>query len=129
MKGFYRIVAVAVIGVLAAFPVMARVTCAIGMAAKAPCTPHCHMAMAAKTMGCTMPFQAGPNGCDENCCQNGMQQGVVKTDAKPKALKADLVAILLPAVVSEGRIPANLPVDGRVDTGPPRYILFRVFRI
>jgi hypothetical protein len=85
--------------------------------------------MAAKAMGCAMPFQAGRTGCDENCCQNGMQQGVVQTDVKPKAVKAELVAILHAAAANEGRVFANMPVAGRVDTGPPRYILFQVFRI
>ena len=129
MKGFSRIVAVAVIGVLAAFPVMARVTCAMGMAAKAPCTHHCHRGMGAKAVGCSMPLQAGRTGCDENCCQNGMQQGVFQRDAKPKAVKAEFVAILAPAVVSQGKVLAGLPVHRRVDTGPPRYILLQVFRI
>ena len=129
MKLFCKFVAMAVVGVLAAFPVMARVTCAMGMAAKAPCTPHCHMAIGARARGCSMPFQADRTGCDENCCQNGMQQGIVRINAKAKAVKADLVAILPPAAVSEGRVFVSLPVDGRVDTGPPRYILFRVFRI
>jgi hypothetical protein len=129
MKLLLKTVAVAVIGVLFAFPVMARVMCAEGMAAKAPCTPHCHRAKGAKATGCSMPFQAGRTGCDENCCQNGMQPGVFQIGAKHKAVKAELVAILPPAVMSAGRVLANLPVDGRVDTGPPRYVLFRVFRI
>jgi hypothetical protein len=129
MKFFLKFVAVAVIGVLAGFPAMARVMCAEGMAAKAPCTSHCHRAMGAKAMGCSMRFQAGPTGCDENCCQNGMQQGVFQKDSKPKAVRAELDAILPPAAASEGRVFASLPEDGKVDTGPPRYILFRVFRI
>jgi hypothetical protein len=129
MKIFLKIVAVAVIGLLAGFPAMARVMCAEGMTAKVPCKPHCHRAMGAKGMGCSMPFQAGSLGCDENCCQNGMQQGVFQADAKPKAVKAVLVAILPPAAVSEGRVFASLPEDGKADTGPPRYILFQVFRI
>jgi hypothetical protein len=129
MKLFYKIVAVAVIGVLAGFPFMARAMCAEGMAAKAPCKPHCHMAMGAKATGCSMRFQAGRTGCDENCCQNGMQQGIFRADAKSEAARAALVAILPAAVVSEGKLFASLPVDGRVDTGPPRYILFQVFRI
>jgi hypothetical protein len=129
VKLFHKIVAVAVIGVLAGFPAMARVMCAAGMPVKEPCKPHCHRAMDAKAAGCAMRFQAGPNGCDENCCQNGMQQGVFQRDAKAKAHKAELVAILPPAAVSEGGVFASLPVDGKVDTGPPRYILFRVFRI
>jgi hypothetical protein len=80
-------------------------------------------------MDCPTPFQANRTGCDENCCQNGMQQGVFQTVVKRKAVKAELVAILPPAVMSASRVLANLPVDGRVDTGPPRYVLFRVFRI
>ena len=129
MKLFCKFVAMAAVGVLAAFPVMARVTCAMGMAAKAPCTHPCHRAMGAKAMGCSMPLQAGRTGCDENCCQNGMQQGIVRLDAKHKAVKVELAAILPPAALSEGKVFANLPPEGRVDAGPPRYILFRVFRI
>jgi len=129
MKVFLKIVAVAVIGVLSAYPTMARVTCAEGMAAKAPCAPHCHRAMGAKAMGCSMPLQAGRTGCDENCCQNGMQPGFFQTGAKPKTVKAGLVAILPTVAVSEGKLFANLPSDGRVGTGPPRYVLFRVLRI
>jgi hypothetical protein len=129
MKLFHKIVAVAVIAVLAGFPAMARVMCAEGMAAKAPCKPHCPMAMGANARGCSMPFQAGRTGCDENCCQNGMQQGVFRADGKARALKADLVAILPAPVLSEGTVFASQPGDGRVDTGPPRYILFQVFRI
>lgn len=129
MKLFCKIVAVAVVGVLAGFPAMARVMCAEGMAAKAPCKPHCPMAMGVKAKGCSMPFQAGRIGCDENCCQSGMQQGVFQTDSKAKALKADLVATLPAPVLSEGAVFASVPLDGGVDTGPPRFILFRVIRI
>jgi hypothetical protein len=49
--------------------------------------------------------------------------------AKPKAVKAELVAILPTMVASEGKFFANLQGEGRVDTGPPRYVLFRVLRI
>ena len=129
MKVFLRFVAVAVIGVLAGFPVMARVACAKDMVAKPLCAPHCRMAAGAKASGCSMPLQAGRIGCDANCCQNGMQQGVFQTGAKSKVVNVELVAILPPTVVSEGKVFARLPVDGRVDTGPPRYVLFRVFRI
>jgi len=129
MKGFLKIVALAVIVVLAGFPAMARVMCAEGMAANAPCPPHCHRAMGAKAGGCSMRLQASRSGCDENCCQSGMQPGVFQTHSKRKAANAELVAILPNAAVSEDRVFAALPEDGRVDTGPPRYILFRVFRI
>jgi len=129
MKRFRMIAAVALIGVLAGFPAMARVMCAEGMAAKTPCTPHCRSAKGAQVISCSMRLQAGRPGCDANCCQNGMQQGVFQRDSKLKPLKAELVAILPPAAVNESTVFANLPEDGRVDTGPPRYILFRVFRI
>jgi hypothetical protein len=129
MKVYAKVVALSVIWVLAGFPVMARVACAQGMAAKAPCTPHCHRAKGARAAGCSMPFKAGGPGCDANCCQNGMQQGVVRVNAKPKAVKAELVAVLPAVGMSEGRVFANRQADGRVDTGPPRYVLFRVFRI
>lgn len=129
MKIFLKFVAVAVIGVLSAYPTMARVTCAMGMEAKTPCTPDCGMAMGAMGKDCPTPNQAGGPGCAENCCQNGMQPGVVQVNAKPKAVKAELVAILPTAAVSEGKFFAYLPLKGRVDTGPPRYVLFRVLRI
>jgi hypothetical protein len=128
MKVFLRIVAVAVIGVLAAYPPLAGATCPMNTAAKA-CEPGCAMAMDAMGKDCPMPLQASKLGCAENCCENSMQQGVVQTDAKPKAVRAELVAILPPAAVIEGRVVASLPADGRVDTGPPRFILFRVIRV
>lgn len=129
MKIFRKIVALSVIWVVAGFPVMARVTCALGMAARVPCTHQCHRAKGGKALSCSMPFQAGRTGCAENCCQNGMQQGVIRADAKPKVLHAELIAILPPAAVSGENLLSYLPVDGRVDTGPPRFILFQVFRI
>jgi hypothetical protein len=126
MKIFLKIVALAVIGVLSVYPTMARVTCAMGMVAKVPCTPACGVA---KGKDCPMPNQAGSMGCDGNCCQSGMQPGVFQVNVKPKAVKAELVAILPTVVVSEGKLFAYLPLNGRVDTGPPRYVLFRVLRI
>jgi hypothetical protein len=124
MKVFLKIVAVAVIGVLAAYPPLAGATCPMNTA-KA-CEPGCAMAMG---KDCPMPLQASKLGCSENCCENSMQQGVVQTDAKMKAVRAELVAILSPAAATEGKVVANLPADGRVDTGPPRFILFRVIRV
>jgi hypothetical protein len=129
MKLFPKIVAMAVIGVLSAYPALARVTCAMGMAAKARCAPDCGMAMGAMGMNCPMSSQASGPGCAENCCQNGMQPGVFQMDAKPKAVKAELVAILPPTAMTVSRLLANLPLAARVDTGPPRYVLFQVFRI
>jgi hypothetical protein len=129
MKAFFKIVALAVIGVLSAYPALAGATCPMGMVSKAPCASGCGMAMSAMGMDCPTPTQASKLGCAENCCQNSTQQGVVQTGARPKAVRAELVAILLPAVANEGKVFASLPKDGRVDTGPPRFILFRVIRI
>jgi hypothetical protein len=58
-----------------------------------------------------------------------MQPGVAQMDGKPKAARTELVAMLPPVTASEGKFFANLPAEGRVDTGPPRFILFQVFRI
>ena len=87
------------------------------------------MAMGAMGADCPMQHQASKLGCAENCCQNSMQPGVAQLDGKPKAARAELVAILPPATVSAGKVFAHMPTDGRVDTGPPRFILFQVFRI
>jgi hypothetical protein len=129
MKVFLKIVALAVVGVLSAYPALAGATCAMGTTANMPCKSDCGMAMGTMGANCPMPHKASKLGCAENCCQNSMQPGVTQMDAKPKAATVELVAVLPPATALEGKFFANLPAEGRVDTGPPRFILFRVFRI
>jgi hypothetical protein len=129
MKVFFKIVALAIVGVLAAYPALAGASCAMGSAANVPCKPDCGMAMSGMGIDCPMHDQASKLGCAENCCQNSMQPGVAQLDAKPKAVRAELIAILPPATMGESRIFANLQAERRVDTGPPRFILLRVLRI
>lgn len=129
MKLFCKIVALAVAGVLCAYPALAGASCDMGSASKMPCKPDCGMTMSGMGMDCPMPVQASKLGCAENCCQNSMQPGVTQMDGKPKGLRAELITILPPATAVEGKFVANLRTEERVDTGPPRFILFQVFRI
>jgi hypothetical protein len=129
MKRLLQIVSVLVIALLAAQPALAGLTCNMEAPGSMACAPVCAMATNQMGMDCQMPQQVAGAGCMEDCCQHGLPQAVAQfaTGAKPKA--PQLLPTTLPMAPPAETVFAVTPPGGIIAATPPRYILFRVFRI
>lgn len=131
MKRLLQIVALAVVAALAAQPALAGLLCPMGNP-NGGSRAHCSgMAMGGLGVQCPMHRQIACIGCEQNCCKEGIPQGVVRlaTDRRPKTGKTQFLA--LPPRIAADDVTAFLvpPIDRRVASGPARYILLQVFRI
>jgi hypothetical protein len=132
MKRILQIVAVLSVALLAAQPALAGLSCTMEAPTSMPCVPGCDMtAMSQMGMDCQMPLQIAGTGCFQDCCQRGLPQVVAQlaSGAKPKAARTQLVLIVPQIAPALQRSFAATPPDAIVAAAPPRYILFRVFRI
>lgn len=131
MKRFLQFVAVIIAVLLATQPALAGMSCEMGTPASMHCAPCCHKAMSRMGMDCPMQHQVAASGCDQSCCSDALPQGVVLLAAgvKPKAGKAEFVAVAPQVVATTGAAFVSAPPGNAVTAAPARYILFQVFRI
>lgn len=132
MKRILQIVSVLVVALLAAQPALAGLSCTMGEPANIPCAPDCNMAaMGQMGMDCQMPLQLAGTGCFQDCCRQGMPQAVAQltSGAKPKAARTELVLMAPQMATALETAFRATPPDAIAAAAPPRYILFRVFRI
>jgi hypothetical protein len=131
MKRLLQIVAFIVVVFLAAHPPLAGLACGMGTPTSGHRAPDCGMAMSHLGMDCQQLQQVSRTGCDPNCCREGLQPGVVRLaeGAKPKALRAELLATMPALAADEGAAFADSQPANPVASAPARYILFRVIRI
>jgi hypothetical protein len=89
------------------------------------------MAMSEMGMRCPMHRQVACIGCEQNCCKEGIPQGVVRlaADRKPKAGNTEYLAAAPRIAADAGTAFAAPPRDIAVASGPARYVLLQVFRI
>ncbi|MGD0891177.1 MAG: hypothetical protein ABR923_06560 [Terracidiphilus sp.] len=130
-KRFLQIVAVLVAALLCAQPALAGLNCTMGAPASIPCAPDCGMAMSQMGMDCQTPLQVAGTGCFQNCCQQGLPQVVAQltAGAKPKA-SGTKILLMTPTVAPAAEMALVVTPPGDIVSGtPPRYILFRAFRI
>lgn len=127
MKRLLQFVAMAVIAVLSAQPVLAGFMCTMGMGSGAA---HCSMVMH-MGMACHPAQQAAGLQCRQGSCQNCSLQDAaqISPGAKPKAggisaLPAVFTGISATDEAASSRWPAPPAISA-----PDRYILFQVFRI
>ena len=82
-------------------------------------------------MLCPMHRQAANLGCEQNCCKEGMPQGVVRlaVDRKPKAGKTEFLALAPCMAADKVTAFAAPPLNRTVASGPSRHVLLQVFRI
>ncbi len=131
MKRFLQIVALAVVASLASQPALAGLLCPMGSHTGGS-RAHCSgMAMTEMGMRCPMHRQAAGIDCEQNCCKEGIPQGVFRltADRKPKAGKTEYLAAA-PRIAAEAGMPFAVPPPAiAVASGPARYVLLKVFRI
>lgn len=127
MKKVLQFVAVVVIGLMALQPALGALPCM--PAAHVPCMESCPMADA--TMDCPMAHSTAMQGCPPECCRHSRSETLAPAAVLAKfgapatgdAIWVSAVAVQTPAVVPS-RASRQAPA-----TSPPRYKLFRVFRI
>jgi hypothetical protein len=131
MKRLLQFAAFAVVALLTAQPALAGLLCPMGNPDSGS-SAHCSgMAMSQMGMHCPMHRQAANIGCEQNCCKEGIPQGVVRLTAKrkPKTGKTEFLA-LAPRMAAHHVTPiAATPFDRTIASGPARYVLLQVFRI
>jgi len=91
------------------------------------------MAMSQMGANCSMPQRAAGSGCLQECCRFGPQQAIARSadTSKPKSRVAETQLfrdLPLPQVAPAGFLVAQSAIAPGASP-PPRYILFRVFRI
>jgi hypothetical protein len=130
-KRLLQIVAVFVVALLCAQPALAGMSCAMGAPASTPCAPDCGMAMGHMGIDCQMPLQIAGTGCIQDCCQQGLPQVVAQltAGAKPKAAGTQFLQVPPTIALAVHTAFVAMPPGDIASAGPPRYILFRVFRI
>jgi hypothetical protein len=131
MKRFLQFAALAVVASLTAQPALAGLLCHMGNP-NSGSQAHCSgMAMIEMGMQCPMHRQSASFGCEQNCCKEGIPQGVVRlaADRKPKAGKTEFLALAPRMAADKVTAFAAPPLNGTVASGPARYVLLQVFRI
>jgi hypothetical protein len=131
MKRILKFAALAVIALLTAQPALAGLLCPMGNP-NGGSQAHCSgMAMSEMGMQCPMHRHAADIDCVQNCCKEGIPQGVFRltADRKPKAGKTEYLALAPRIAADDVMAFAAPPLDRTVASGPARYVLLRVFRI
>jgi hypothetical protein len=131
MKRYLQIVAVVMVAILAAQPALAAMSCEMGTPASGHRALCCHKAMARMGMGCPMHHQVAAAGCEQNCCNYALPQGVAQlaTGSKPKTGSVEFIAVAPRLVTGADAVFVGAPPGNTVAAAPARYILFQVFRI
>jgi hypothetical protein len=131
MKRVLQIVALAVVASLTAQPALAGLLCHMGNP-NSGSSAHCSgMAMSEMGMDCPMHRHPANIGCEQNCCKEGIPQGVVRlaADRKPKAGKTEFLALASRMGADDVTALAAPPLNRTIASGPARYVLLQVFRI
>ena len=131
MKRLLKFVAVVMVAMLAAQPALAGMQCEMGTPANGHRASCCHKAMSRMGMNCPMHHKVAATGCDQNCGNDALPQGIAQLAAgvKPKAGKAEFIAVAPRLVADEDAAVRSAPPGNAVAAAPARYILFQIFRI
>jgi hypothetical protein len=131
MKKLLQIVVIVVVALLMAQPAIAGLSCDMGRPVSGPCAPDCGEAMSQMGMDCQKPMQVASTGCEQNCCMEGIPQGVFRltADRKHKAGNTEILALVPRISADDVMAFAAPPFNLTVASGPPRYVLLQVFRI
>jgi hypothetical protein len=132
MKRALPIAVALLVTLLMAQPALAGLSCTMQMAPGVPCAPACDMAISQMSANCPMHHRAPQGICFQDCCRPNTLPAVVQAVSKfrPRVLAATLQ--ILPPPLSTETPAKALAAHSLIDLGaspPPRYILFRVFRI
>jgi hypothetical protein len=131
MKRILQFAALAVVALLTAQPALAGLLCHMGNS-NGGSQAHCSgMAMSEMGMQCPMHRHPASIGCEQNCCKEGIPQGVVRlaADRKPKTGKTEFLALAPRTAADDVTALAAPPLDRKIASGPARYVLLQVFRI
>jgi hypothetical protein len=81
-------------------------------------------------MDCQMPMQMTGSGCIRDCCQQGLPQMAAQltNGAKPKTAAIQIL-LMAPPMAPPAQLALATAPPGSIPAAPPRYILFRAFRI
>jgi hypothetical protein len=127
MKRRLQIVALAVMAILAAQPVLAGFTCTMGIGSGAP---HCSMAMHMGMACHPAERSAGLNFPRESCRNCSLQDAAqLSAAARPKAGSASTLPAAFHGVPTPAAAFASRPLGPPARSAPDRCILFQVFRI
>lgn len=124
MKRTIQTFAMLLIGLLAAAPAFAALSCTSNMEASCP------MGMAGMTADCPMSQNLATVDCPQDCCSRTSPQAslIPVFPVKTKFSAITLGALQLPPMpLAETASTPSFPL--RMTASPPRYILLRVFRI
>jgi hypothetical protein len=127
MKRSFQIFAVLLIALLVAGPALAEACTLSDMSMGALCP----MGMAGMGVDCPMLHRVAGPDCSQDCCNRPAPQAIVIPGfpVKPKfqTVTQHLALLATPPATETASTLERAPL--RVAASPPRYILFRVFRI
>jgi hypothetical protein len=131
MKKSLQLAATLVLALFAVQPVLAGLTCSMGITTSKPCAPDCGMAKGQMAADCPMSTKSAGTGCDKDCCRNMVPVGVLLRAAnfKPKTGRVEFVFAAAPLNVAGAAASATPPPNLSAASPPARYILYQVFRI
>lgn len=128
MKRAFQIAAAILMLVLPVRPALADATCRMGMATS---QAACPMGMDEMGPDCPMAQHMAQDACAQDCCNHALPQTAVipGTSAKPRS-SAAAPTMTCASGSPEAQAPfapSSTPIAA--GSSPPRYILYRIFRI